>query len=98
MTDSLTLLHLQWPTSLRALGPWGSSLGLKGMRVCGAGPGCNNAGVARAICQVRHGGLEPVVLALGEGRREGTCPVQASPHGDMSVALESYGKNLGFTF
>ena len=65
------------------------------MLVCGAGPGCNNAGVARAICQVRHGGLEPLVLALGEGRREGTCPTEASPSRSTSVALKYHGKNVG---
>lgn len=64
---------------LQAPGPLGCSgaEGLEGMLVCRVGPGCNNAGVARAICQVRHGGLEPLVLALGEGRREGTGLMQA---------------------
>ncbi|CAB1437244.1 unnamed protein product [Pleuronectes platessa] len=65
------------------------------MLVCGAGPGCNNAGVARAICQVRHGGLEPLVLALGEGRREGMCPKEASTNRSTSVAPKNHGKNVG---
>lgn len=71
---------------------------LEGMLVCRAGqaaatPAALWAGVARAICQVRHGGLEPLVLALGEGRREGTRPMWPSPR--RCTAAENGGGGCG---